>query len=278
MLGSCTAPVTGDWQMWTTQTCPLSAATGTHDLVPRRNRTHRPGIHAVMAKTILVVGYGPGISHAVAEKYGVEGFSVALVARNEGRLAAGVESLRKRGVMAAAFPADAADPTEMRAVVEKARAALGPVAVVLWTAYGGSEVSDLLAADAAAVGGLFALGVVGLLATVRAALPDLQQTKGAVLVANGAFGEVNPAIDGYAVNVGAMGLALGNAAKHKLVGLLSERLKSDGVYVGEVMVAGTVKGTPWDKGGGPVIEASTIANAFWKLHQARDEIRARITP
>ena len=32
MLGSCTAPVTGDWQMWSTQTCPLSAATGTHDV------------------------------------------------------------------------------------------------------------------------------------------------------------------------------------------------------------------------------------------------------
>ncbi len=32
MLGSCTAPVTGDWQMWTTQTCALSAATGVHDL------------------------------------------------------------------------------------------------------------------------------------------------------------------------------------------------------------------------------------------------------
>jgi hypothetical protein len=28
-----------------------------------------------------------------------------------------------------------------------------------------------------------------------------------------------------------MGLALSNAAKDKLVGLLSERLKSDGVYV-----------------------------------------------
>jgi uncharacterized protein (TIGR03790 family) len=32
MLATCTVPVTGDWQTWTTQTCPLSAATGTHDL------------------------------------------------------------------------------------------------------------------------------------------------------------------------------------------------------------------------------------------------------
>jgi NAD(P)-dependent dehydrogenase (short-subunit alcohol dehydrogenase family) len=231
-----------------------------------------------MAQTILVVGYGPGISAAVAEKYGAEGYSVALVARNEARLAAGVESLRKRGVSAAAFPADAGNPAAMHAVVEKARATLGPIAVVQWTAYGGGEVSDLLAADAAAIRGLFDLAVVGLLATIRAALPDLQQAKGAVLVANGAYGEVNPVIDAFAVKAGAVGLALGNGAKHKLVGLLSERLKSDGVYVGEVMVAGTVKGTPWDKGAGPVIESSAIANVFWKLHQSRGDIRARITP
>jgi hypothetical protein len=32
MIGSCSIPVTGDWQRWTTQTCTLSAATGTHDL------------------------------------------------------------------------------------------------------------------------------------------------------------------------------------------------------------------------------------------------------
>jgi NADP-dependent 3-hydroxy acid dehydrogenase YdfG len=165
-----------------------------------------------MTQTILVVGYGPGISAAVAEKFGAEGFSVALVARSEARLAAGVESLRKRGVTAAAFPADARDPTAMRMVVEKARAALGPVAVVEWTAYSG-EVRDLLAADAADIRGLFDVAVVGLLAAIRAALPDLQQAKGAVLVANGGFGKLDPMTDGYVVKTGAMGLALSDAPR-----------------------------------------------------------------
>lgn len=61
-----------------------------------------------MAKTIVVVGFGPGNSTAVAEKFGTEGFSVALVGRNEDRLAAGVSALKARGIAAAAFPADAA--------------------------------------------------------------------------------------------------------------------------------------------------------------------------
>src|SRR6202041_1530930 len=63
-----------------------------------------------MGKTILVVGFGPGISSAVAEKFGSAGFSVALVARNQERLAAGVSALKAQGVDAAAFLADAGDP------------------------------------------------------------------------------------------------------------------------------------------------------------------------
>jgi len=35
-----------------------------------------------MAKTILISGYGPGISSAIAEKFGSEGYAVALAARN----------------------------------------------------------------------------------------------------------------------------------------------------------------------------------------------------
>ena len=71
------------------------------------------------------------------------------------------------------------------------------------------------------------------------------------------------------------GLALANAAKHKLVGLLAERLKGDGVYVGEVMVAGTVKGSAWASGS--ALDASAIANKFWALYQARSEVRARVS-
>jgi hypothetical protein len=40
------------------------------------------------------------------------------------------------------------------------------------------------------------------------------------------------------------------------------------VYVGEVVVLGTVKGTAFDRGQG-TLEASAIAEKFWELHQGR---------
>ena len=125
-----------------------------------------------MGKNILVVGFGPGISNAVAEKFGSSGFSVALVARNEERLAAGVKALKAKGIDAAAFPADAGDPASIREAVRKARAAGGPITVLHWNAYGGGEAADLVTADVAALHGIFDVAVVGLLAAVQEALPD----------------------------------------------------------------------------------------------------------
>jgi NADP-dependent 3-hydroxy acid dehydrogenase YdfG len=230
-----------------------------------------------MSKSIVVVGFGPGISTAVAQRFGAEGFSIALVARNEERLEAGVRALKASGIAAAAFRADAGDPAPIRAAIGKARAEFGPITVIHWNAYGGAEAGDLLATDPAAVRSVFDVAVVGLLAAVQEALPDLKSTKeGAVLVTNGAFGEATPLMDGLAASFKAEGVGLANAAKHKLVGLLAQRLKDEGVYVGEVMVAGLIKGTPFDSGG-QGIESSTVAATFWELYQARGEIRARVS-
>jgi NAD(P)-dependent dehydrogenase (short-subunit alcohol dehydrogenase family) len=230
-----------------------------------------------MSKTIVIVGFGPGISTAMADKFGAEGFSVVLVARNRARLVAGVQALWAKGVTAGAFTADAADPASIRTALGQARGALGPITVIHWNAYGGAEAGDLLSTEPAAVPGVFEVAILGLLAAVQEALPDLKSTaEGALLVTNGAFGEIDPQIDAMATGMKVMGVALANAAKHKLVGLLAERLKGEGVYVGEVMVAGAVKGTAFDSGG-QGIEPSTIANKFWELYQARSEVRARIS-
>ncbi len=160
----------------------------------------------------------------------------------------------------------------------KVRAKLGPIAVIHWNAYGGGEAGDLATTDPAAVRGVFDVAVIGLLAAVQDALPDLKNAKdGAVLVTNGAFGELSEQMNAYAIGTKSMGLALANAAKHKLVGLLAQRLKDDGVYVGEVMIAGVIKGTRFDSGASDAIKASTIADKFWELYKARGATHARVT-
>ncbi len=81
-------------------------------------------------------------------------------------------------------------------------------------------------------------------------------------------------MDEVAVNLHLMGLALSSAAKHKLVGLLAQRLKGDGIYVGEVMVYGTIKGTPSTNADS--IDPAVIADKHFELYKSRSETRAVI--
>ena len=228
-----------------------------------------------MANTLLVCGYGPGVSTAVAERFGREGFAVALVARDTKRLDAGVAALAAKKIKAAAFPTDLGDTAAAAALPRRVRDALGPTTVIHWNAYAGAG-GDLLAAGAAEVHAALDIAVTNLLATVAAALPDLKTAdKPALLVTNGAFGKIAPPFDAMAVKFHSMGLALANAAKDKLVGMLSERLAGDGVYVGQVMIAGTVKGSAWDQGNAN-LDASAVAERFWSLYTARRDVRAEI--
>jgi NADP-dependent 3-hydroxy acid dehydrogenase YdfG len=222
-----------------------------------------------MSKNILICGYGPGISAAVARKFGAEGFSVALAARSGDRLAAAVASLEGAGVRAAAFPTDLAEPAAVKALVQSAREKLGPVSVLHWNAYA-RVAGDLLTADPAEIRTVLDVGVTSLVVAVQAALPDLEAQKGAVLVTGGGFAMDSPQVDAMAAQWGAMGVAVTKAAQHKLVGVLGAKLEGRGVYVGEVMVMGLVKGSAADTGQG-TLEASDIAAKFWEMHGARSE-------
>ncbi len=229
-----------------------------------------------MAKTIVVAGYGPGISAALAEKWGAQGFPGARVGRNADKRAAGVKALEGKGVKTAAFTANLGDPAAVRAVVQKIHDALGPISVVEWTAYTpGNVAAALLAASPEDLRSLFEVSVVGLVTLVQAAHADLKSQKGALLVTNGGAGVIDPAVDAAMVQYGLMGLGVANAAKHKLVGLLAKKLEADGIYVGEIMIAGSIKGTPFDKGQA-TIEGKTVAEKYWELYTARKELRTTL--
>ena len=228
-----------------------------------------------MKRTIIVCGYGPGISDAVARKFGGEGYAVALVARNPERLAAAEKSLTEAGITAKAFPCDLGDADAVRALVGEVRAALGPVAILHWNAYAHGA-GDLTTAPVDELRGSLDVSLHGMLTATQAALPDLRSEKGALLVTGGGLAFYDAKIDAMAVSWGAMGLAVAKAAQHKAVGLLHQRLAGEGVYVGEVVVLGTVKGTAFD-GGNATLEPSAIAERFWGLFQARSEGSVNVT-
>lgn len=224
-----------------------------------------------MAKTIVVCGHGPGISDAVARKFGGDGFQVAIVARNGERLAKAAADLSATGIKASAFPCDLGHPEAVRGMLREVRASLGPITVLHWNAYVGGA-GDLTTADTSELQASLNVGVVGLVAAVQEVLPDLQADKAgsALLVTGGGFAFHDRSVNVMAAQWNAMGLAVSKAAQHKAVGVLREKLATSGIYVGEVVVTGMVKGTAFDQGSA-TLEASTVATKFWDLYKTRGE-------
>jgi NADP-dependent 3-hydroxy acid dehydrogenase YdfG len=220
-----------------------------------------------MSKTIVVCGHGPGISDAVARRFGREGFSVALVARNGARLKAAADALATAGVTAKAFPCDLGDAAAVQKMLREVKASLGPVTALHYNAYYGAA-GDLTTAKPGELNTVLDVAVNGLVAAVQETLPDLKAAKGAVLVTGGGFAFYDPSVDAAAVQWNAMGLAVSKAAQHKAVGLLHKKLEADGVYVGEVVVLGMVKGTAFDSGHA-TLNAADIADKFWELYEKR---------
>jgi NADP-dependent 3-hydroxy acid dehydrogenase YdfG len=221
-----------------------------------------------MTKSILVAGHGPGISDAVARRFGREGYRVAIVARSAERLERDAKALREAGVDASAFAGDLTDPVAVAALVGRVEGTCGPLAALHWNAYTGAA-GDVLACDPSDVRVPFDVAVTGLVAAVQAAQASLVAAKGAVLVTGGGFAFYDPKVDAMATQFGAMGLAISKAAQHKLVGLLSQALAPRGVFVGEVVVTGLVKGTAFDSGYA-TLDPHDIAAKFWELAERRE--------
>ncbi len=222
-----------------------------------------------MKRTIVVCGHGPGISDAVARRFGREGYAVAIVARNAERLSAAAAALVEAGITAKAFPCDLGSPDAVRALVRQVRSSLGPIATVHWNAYGHGA-GDLTTAPIDELRSTLDVSTFGLVAAVQEALPDLKTSHGAVLVTGGGLSFYDPKMDAVAVQWKAMGLAVAKAAQHKTTALLNARLAGEGVYVGEVVVLGLVKGTAFDTGQG-TLDPAAIADRFWDIHQRRAE-------
>lgn len=222
-----------------------------------------------MSKTILICGHGPGISAAMAKKFGRAGFKVALVARNSERLQKAAEELKGEGIEAAAFPADMGDPAALTKVVEAVRQQLGPVTVVHWNGYA-NVAGDLTTAKPEELRQVFDVGIVGLVATVQAALPDLRAQKdaAAVLITGGGFAFYDVHVDTMIAQWNTMGMSLAKAAQHKLAGVLAQKLSPEGIFVGEVVVKSLVKGTAFDQGNAS-IEPGTVADRFFEIYSAR---------
>lgn len=131
-----------------------------------------------MEKTALVTGGGRGIGLAIVRELAARGYAMAInYCTSRAAAEAEAETLRRRGLRAAAYQADVADSGAVAAMFRAAETELGPVEVLVNNAGVALPSGVFQDVSDAAWDRAFAVNVGGMRNTIRAALPHMLHEK-----------------------------------------------------------------------------------------------------
>ncbi|WP_078888941.1 SDR family NAD(P)-dependent oxidoreductase [Streptomyces sclerotialus] len=180
-----------------------------------------------MARTLVVVGAGPGRGMGVARAFGRHGFRVGLIARTKDRLDTQVAELAGLDIAAAAFPADIRDRDALAAALAQATETLGPPDVLDYGPGPSGPVTHAAQTTAAAAAAQFDLYVLGAITAVGQVLPDmLARASGTLLLTTGPAAHTPTPTHANE--------ALAMAALHHYARSLHTELTPHGIHVGAV--------------------------------------------
>lgn len=219
--------------------------------------------------SLLVVGVGAsrGLGAAIARRFGLEGYAVAIAGRNAEKLSTTEAELRALGVEVVSLVGDASKAVDVRRFVEAA-GDLAPLAVAVHNA-GGNRPSPFLQLSEAEFEAHWREHALGGFHLAQAALPALLAQGGGSLLFTGASGSLR----------GKANFAPFSAAKgalRNLVQSLAREFGPQGIHVGHVVVDGGIDGERFlsrrpqfkaDRGPDSLLDIAAMAETYWMLHQ-----------
>lgn len=206
-------------------------------------------------KDYLLIGAGPGIGIATAERFASEGYRVVLASRSGKSIEARVEALRARGASVVVEKVDATDPRSVAALVTRYRDRLAVLhynaGVLRYDDKGDLQARTLAEETVESLSSDMHANLVSALAAVKAAEESMgPRGEGTILLTGGGFGvDPTPAF----INVSVAKAGLRAAAK-----ALFEPMKARGIHLATATVSTLVSAGS--------SKATAIADAYWRLH------------
>lgn len=202
---------------------------------------------------VIIIGAGPGISYAVAEKFGQEGYKIALIARNEEKLRKLTEALQSKGIDAVYAVGNVAEEQSLKQAIAQVQRNEGQADMILYNPSGSSN-KDILEQDWETIKANLDISVGGYFNLMKMVLPNyLELNKGKLFVTGGGL-----ALSG---DPKMTALSIGKAAERNLVQAFQKKADGTNVHIAQVIVCGYVQ--PADAKYNP----SAIAEIFWRLFQ-----------
>ncbi len=200
----------------------------------------------------LIIGAGPGLGLAVAERFAREGMPIALAARSRGTLDGSAAALAGWHVPVLTVVADAGDEAAMVAAVTEAGERFGTPEALVYNAavIQQDSIGQLSQAEQVAAWKVNVVGALRAAATVGPAMA--RRGSGSIILTGGM-----PVPDASYVS-----LSLGKAAIRAVTSMLAQQFGASGVHAATVTVAGPIAS-------GTIFDPADIAEHYWRLHAQR---------
>jgi len=199
----------------------------------------------------IIAGMGPGVSFAVARRFGTAGFSVAMLARRADRLAEFEKELQSAGVPARGYAVDLGVEAQVRGAFQKIEGELGPAGVLIYNASAGHPGRPTSLSERALLAD-FRINVVAPLWCVQEVLDGMIDAGRGTIVFTGGGLALAPQTDFAS-------LSIGKAAVRSLAFSLAQELEGTGIHVGTITICGYVQE-------GTHFSPERIAEEMWRLH------------
>jgi NAD(P)-dependent dehydrogenase (short-subunit alcohol dehydrogenase family) len=215
---------------------------------------------------IAIIGAGPGLGAAVARRFGREGFTIALISRDQSKLDAMAAELKEQGLTASGYAADVRVPATIEDALARAAAELGPITALQYSPLPSRDylkpVLDLtpeLALEA------LQFSALGLIHAARAVLPAMREAgDGSIILING--GTSVKARAGFA------GTSVAFPAESAYGEMLHDALEDEGVRVIQLVIPGGIPKLQLPNG------IDDVADRIWELHAVAGPFRTMLIP
>jgi NADP-dependent 3-hydroxy acid dehydrogenase YdfG len=213
--------------------------------------------------SIVIVGAGPNLGAAVARRFGREGMSVGLVARDAGKLEELANVLNEEGITADFAAADIRDAEALTAAIRGLAERLGPVEVLEYSPLPAKEfMKPIRETTVDDLRGPLEFSVLGAVAAALAvAEPMVEAGSGSILFTTG-----GAAVKPYPERAG---VGVSFAGEVAYARMLHEALRDKGVHVGHTAIAGRI--AP-----GEDHEPDDVAEVLWKHHTDKGDFQVLI--
>lgn len=206
--------------------------------------------------TLVIVGAGPGLGRSLAEKFGRNGFEVALIARNQTALDTLQSSLTEQGITSAGFAADVTDEQQLTGAFSRVREAFGQIDVLIYNA---GVIAPVSAAETTAqiANEHLQVNIIGGISSAQQVIGEMvERQQGTIFFTGGGATEltVTPLLTT---------LSIGKSGLRSYAHCLHDELASQGIHVGMLSISGVIQE-------GTYFSAENIADEYFDMYQKRD--------